>query len=101
MEQLRQINNRPELVTDEASTNIIEQASETLVGRAGNLGRERVVCALPLDGGPVTVLTPIVVHDHNLAHLADPSGNLIGVPGVVVHRMLSARWSEDTRRLGG
>jgi hypothetical protein len=101
MDRLRQLSNRPELLRDEDSAHIIEQASETLVGTAGSLSRDKVVSALPLHGGPITVLAPIVLHDEDLAYLADPSGNLIGVPGIVVHRMLSARWTEDTRRLSG
>ena len=57
--------------------------------------------ALPLDGGPVALATPTMLQDSAGVAIADPQGNVIGEPGVIVHRMLSARWTEDTRRLAG
>jgi hypothetical protein len=41
-----------------------------------------------------------VVRDAGSSFLADPDGALIGEPAVWVNRMLTARWTEDTRRLG-
>jgi hypothetical protein len=101
MDQLRQLSSRPELLRDEDSSQILDKASETLVGVPAPFGRERIVSALPLAGGPVALATPTMVHDSDGASLADPDGNVIGTPGIVVHRMLSARWTEDTRRLAG
>jgi hypothetical protein len=101
MDQLRQLSSRPELLRDQDSHQIMEQTSETLVGWAGPLGRERIVSALPLGGGPVAIKAPTMVHDSNGASLADPDGNVIGEAGIIVHRMLSGRWTEDTRRLAG
>lgn len=71
------------------------------VGIDGPLGRERVVSALPLNktSGPVLLEAAQVLHDVGLCYLADPDGNLIGTPPIVVHRMLSARFVTDTRRL--
>jgi hypothetical protein len=70
------------------------------IGREGPLGRGRMLFALPLDPGPSEIRRRLVVHDSDLAYLADPDGNLIGFEGVRVSRMLTARWTEDTRRLG-
>jgi hypothetical protein len=99
MEQLRHLSARPELLRDSDAHQIID-ASETLVGREGPFGRERIVSALPIGGGPVALAHPTMVASPD-ALLADPDGNVIGTPGIVVHRMLSARWTEDTRRLAG
>lgn len=71
-----------------------------IVGRPGPFGRERVMSALPLDPGPALLSPPTVVHDPGSAYLADPDDNLIGEPAVWVSRMLTARFTEDTRRLG-
>ena len=100
MDQLRQLSSRPELLRDGASAQVSDQSSETLVGVPGPWGRQRVVAALPLGGGPLVIVTPTVVSCDSVA-LADPDGNVIGEPGIIVHRMLSARWTDDTRRLGG
>ena len=56
--------------------------------------------ALPLDPGPALLSPPTVVHDNGSVYLADPEGALIGEPALWVDRMLTARWTEDTRRLG-
>jgi hypothetical protein len=53
---------------------------------------------LPLDPGPALLSPPTVVRDPGSAFLADPDGNLIGEAAVWVGRMLTARWTEDTRR---
>jgi hypothetical protein len=86
------------VVVDPAAFGIGDPASATLVGRPGPFGRQRVVSALPL---PPTLLSPpTVVRDPGSAYLADPDGALIGQPAIWVNRMLAARWTEDTRRLG-
>lgn len=51
--------------------------------------RGRVVTALPLKDRRQLVL-PALVHDSTIGYLADADGNLIGVPGTWVHRMVSA-----------
>ena len=63
------------------------------------LGRGFVVSALPLSDGPKQLLTPLAVHDEGFGYLADPAGNLVGFPGLWVHRILTATVTEDTRRL--
>lgn len=50
---------------------------------------------------PVEIQRRIVTKDDNGSYLADPAGNVIGKDRIVVHRMLAARWVEDTRRLAG
>jgi hypothetical protein len=99
MTALRQLSSRPELLRDQDSGSVLDPSSQSLVGISGPLGRERCVYAIPM--GPVDIVTPLLVHDTDGAYLADAQGNLIGMPRVTVHRMLSARWTEDTRRLAG
>jgi hypothetical protein len=59
------------------------------------------VFALPLDPGPTQLRAPTVLHDQDGAYIADADGNLIGRAGLWVSRMLTARWTEDTRRIAG
>jgi hypothetical protein len=47
----------------------------------------------------VQLAPALTIHDNQVFYLADPHGNLIGEPAVWVHRMLQARWVQDTRRL--
>jgi len=100
--QLRTPSWRPEVLVDERGRRVTDGDGGT-VGIPGPLGRERVTTALPLNGsGPVQVAGPPVVHSNQLSYLADADGTLIGtVPPVWIHRLLPARWTEDTRRLGG
>lgn len=99
MEHLRGPSARPAVVVDPAAFGVAAPDS-TRVGLPGPFGRERVLFALPLDPGPALVSPPSVVRDAGLAFLADPDGNLVGAPGVWVSRMLTARSTVDTRRLG-
>lgn len=71
------------------------------LGLSGPFGRERIVTALPLNkaGGARLIVAPVMLHDAGLGYLGDPDGNVIGEPGVWVHRMATARWTQDTRRL--
>lgn len=86
-------------MVDPAAFGVVDPA-QAYVGRQGPLGRERLLFALPLDPGPALLQPPIVVRDNGPAFLADPQGALVGVAPVWVARMLTARITEDTRRLG-
>lgn len=85
-------------MVDPAAFGVVDPATN-FVGRPGPFGRERVMSALPLSPGPALLSPPTVVRDHGAAFLADPDGALIGEAAVWVDRMLTARWTEDTRRL--
>jgi hypothetical protein len=97
MEHLRHPSPRPSVVVDPAAYGVGFPPGQ-VVGRPGPFGRERVMSALPLDPGPALLSPPTVVRDPGAAYLADPDGNLIGEAAVWVGRMLTARWTEDTRR---
>jgi hypothetical protein len=94
--ELRQPSPRPELLLDQNSNPVQDPASVTQVGIAGPFGRARCLFALPL---PWTELSRgVLLKDQDGAMIADAAGNVIGVARVYVHRMLSARPTEDTRR---
>ena len=97
---LRSLSARPELLVDQRGNFIQDPATLTDVGMPGPFGRQRLVTVLPLQDGPRLLEPDEVVHDPDLAYLADPDGNLIGFPAVRVMRLLDARWVLDTRRLG-
>lgn len=88
------------MVVDPADFGVVD-SNHSFVGRSGPLGRERVVFALPLAPGPALLSPPTVLRDPGSSYVADPDGALIGVPATWVSRMLTARWTEDTRRLAG
>lgn len=76
--------------------------SQSTVGVPNPLGNERLVKAIPLNEaqtGPVQIAPYETLRDNAGYSIADPDGNLIGFPGIWVHRMVYARWTEDTRRL--
>lgn len=98
VENLRHTSLRPAVVVDPAAFGVVDPA-RTFVGRSAPFGRERCLCALPLEPGPSLLSPPTVLRDPGAAFLADPDGTLIGVAAVWVDRMLTARWTEDTRRL--
>jgi hypothetical protein len=100
---LRTLSARPELVVDQRNGSVIDPAGAR-IGFQGPFGRERVVSALPLTETPNQWLQPsTVVHDSNLAYPADTDLNLLADnnDAVWVSRLLTARWTEDTRRLAG
>lgn len=101
MRPLRRESARPELVVDDRAHRLRDPASGTYVGVPAPFGRERCLSTLPLDPGPVWLAGPRVLHDPDGGYLADPSGTLVGFGAVIVDRMLTARWTEDTRRLAG
>jgi hypothetical protein len=96
MEHLRHPSSRPAVVVDPAAYGVLDPLTPAIVGRPGPF--ERVMSALPLDPGPCLLSPPTVVRDPGSAFLADPDGALIGEAAVWVGRMLTARWTEDTRR---
>jgi hypothetical protein len=103
MAQLRNLSSRPEILVDNQGFRLVDAASSR-IGTPGPLGRQRIVTAITLneaETGPVQLVPSTVTHDNELFYLADPAGNLIGDPGVWVHRMLYARWVQDTRRVSG
>lgn len=102
MRPLRNLSLRPELLVDQNGNRIADPTDNSVVGFPNPLGNERLVKALPLNEagvGPVQVAPHEVLHDHDGYYLADPDGNLIGFEGAWVHRIVYARWTEDTRRL--
>jgi hypothetical protein len=100
MAPLRHLSARPQVVVD-------ERGRSTGIGMPGPLGRERVVYALPFgthgnDRVPgFQIDPPNVVVAVRSDYPADPNDVMIGSPGLWIARMLTARWTEDTRRLGG
>jgi hypothetical protein len=102
VKQLRNLSARPELVVGTTGP-VYDIATQSVIGIAGPFGNERLLSALPLNkaGGPHLLAPALVLHDAELCYLGDPDGNLIGTDAVWVHRMLSARWTADTRRLAG
>ena len=94
---LRHPSDRPSVVVAPAAFVAVDPTTGSIVGRPGPLGRERSLFALPLDPGPALLSPATVIR--NAAYIADPAGALIGVDSVWVSRMLTARWTEDTRRL--
>lgn len=98
MDQLRPLSTRPTLLRDDHTDQIIDPSSNALVGVPGPFGKNRCVFALPTR--PVLLQAPTAIYADGY-YLADPDGVLVGMPGVIVNRMLGARWTEDTRRLGG
>jgi hypothetical protein len=93
--ELRQPSPRPELLLDRQS-NLLQDPAASTVGMAGPFGRSRCLYALPLAVQELS--RGVLLKDQDGAMLADPAGNVIGVSRVYVHRMLTARWTEDTRR---
>lgn len=104
---LRTPSARPELLLDQRGYRVVDPRfneptqfqQQGTVGRPAQFGLNRVVPVLRLKDGPVLVQPPVVVHDNDLVYLADPQGNLIGVAGIWVHRLVSAAKVENTRRL--
>jgi hypothetical protein len=100
MTALRNLSPRPEILVDNQGPPLVDPTSNE-VGIPSPLGRGRSVTALPLnDGrsGPVQLAPALILHDSELFYLADPDGNVIGTPGLWVHRMVAARWVANTRR---
>lgn len=88
--------------TGAPSTDVTQMQATIGVYGAGAFGRGRMLTALPTNGsGPVMVWPPMVIASP-LSYLVDPDGYFVGERAAgFVHRLLTARWVEDTRRLGG
>lgn len=92
MSALRTLSLRPTITVDNTTRSIG-------VGTPAPLGRNRVLSALPMNKSKVVVLQPARVLSSNFL-LADPQGNVLGTANkVVVHRMLYATRTINTRRL--
>ena len=94
---------RPTLTVDERAGRVVDQVTPNpnYVGVPALWGRFRIVTCLPTNGdGPVQVL-PAVAFADATAYLVDPDGNFVGSNSFFAHRLVAARWTEDTRRLGG
>jgi hypothetical protein len=100
---LRPLSARPEVVVDSTAPALALVTDQTtqLAARAGPLGRDRVVSALPLNrnSGTRILKPPLVLRDNGDFVIVDPDGNVIGADGIRVYRMLSATKTIDTRRL--
>jgi hypothetical protein len=100
MTLLRPLTPRPELVVGDDSARV-QAPDGTQLATSGPLGRERCIFAIPLNGSGPVQLGKLTALRGDGAYLADPGGNVIGEPtDVWCHRILYARWTEDTRRLG-
>lgn len=108
---LRTPSERPEIIADQGRQKpptpfaLVDPQGNYIAPPPNNppFGRSRMLAALPLADQSVNYwLKPnALVHDQQDCYLADPQGNLIGKPGVMVNRLLTARWTEDTRRIAG
>lgn len=98
------VTSRPTLTVDENAGRVAEPVTDrTYPGIPGAFGYFRIVTCLPTNGaGPVMVMEPLVLGDGQ-SYLGDPTdATFVGEHGPqYIHRLLSARWTENTRRLGG
>jgi hypothetical protein len=100
MRALRTLSTRPQVTVDNTSHPVGEAASASnVIGAAAPLARGRVLSALPLNKSAyVTLSAPRIVAGDFL--VADPAGNVLGTRNrIVVHRMLYANRTGNTRRL--
>lgn len=84
------------MLRDQGSTQVADPVPQ-IIGVPGPFGRNRIVSTLPM--APTLLRPQAVVKDVSGGYLADPSGALIGFDKIIVHRMLQASITEDTRRL--
>lgn len=102
MRPLRNLSLRPELLVDNQGIPIGDVTRSSTVGVPNPLGNERLVMAIPLNEaqtGPVQIAPHEALHDNDGYYIADPDGTLTGFEGIWVHRIVYARWTQDTRRL--
>jgi hypothetical protein len=102
---LRTPSARPTLIVDSRSRSLSDADTPipNRIGRAGPFGRSRVVYALPITENPLQWVKPnTLLVDPRAGAVSDPALDLIGKDkGVYIGRLLTARWTEDTRRLAG
>ena len=108
MSELRKLSARPELLTDTRARTVEDPATTNRVGQQNDgrnlaawFGRQRIVSALPMAEPPRWIRPHTVLHAQNQFYLADTDGTLVGMQGLWCNRILSARYTEDTRRIGG
>lgn len=91
---------RPTLLVDPASSRTRDPGSSTLVGYPAPMGRERLVRALPTGDpdGPALLEAAAILVDQDGNSIGGPQGELLGQPAIVIHRLLSAGSSPETRR---
>lgn len=89
----------PDLLVDPHSTRTEDPASQSNVGwQNAPLGRQRLVWAMATSpDGPAYLEQPTLVTDTDGIALGDPDGNALGMPGVTIHRLLTAGWVQMTR----
>lgn len=107
-DRLRHLSARPQLVAGALHSLLVDNV-DNVIGKGGAgyathitpwLGRARIVTALKIEGGGQRWLRKhAIIRDSLGVHLIDPDGYLVGMPGVVVTRMLDAGKVQDTRRL--
>ncbi|HEX3524513.1 MAG TPA: hypothetical protein VHT52_20790 [Stellaceae bacterium] len=107
---LRVLSDRATLIVDNRSHALIDTAiisglfaSPGVRGLIGDdqLLATRIIDALPTNkSNPVQVEAAELMRDDDGCYLADPDGNLVGAPGLFVHRMLYAERVWDMRRFG-
>jgi hypothetical protein len=94
---------RPTVTVDARAVRLREpDPNPSFPGTQGPFGRARVVTALPTNGdGPVLITKAGIVADPH-SYVVDSDGNFVGSNSALyIHRFITARWVEDTRRLGG
>lgn len=101
MKRLRDVSARPELIVGvPGAARVVDPTDKSKVGLSGPFGRERCLYALPLGGvGAQQFAASRLLADTLGALVADPDSFTIGTYGVWISRLLTARSSEDTRRL--
>jgi hypothetical protein len=102
MDPLRKNSSRPELLIDSRAGTVQAPSDLSRVGLAGPFGRARCLYALPLSETPAQFVQPAtLLTDSQAGHPADPGNAVIGLPAIWIPRLLTARWTEDTRRIAG
>lgn len=99
MTDSRHTSPRPDILVDQGSA-FAPDLLPGAIGRAATIGRDRVVAALPLGDGPRLLVEPTVIVDAHGGYVVDAAGGWLGRSPVWVSRMLSARFVDDTRRIG-
>jgi hypothetical protein len=98
MTNLRRESLRPGLLVDPRARRVGDNVDT--VGTPGPFGRERCVYALPLNGQPpMPIRANAMLIAPNSNFVADATDVIVGAPGLWIPRLLTAGFTEDTRRL--